>query len=112
HVLAVDPGFRADRVLTAQVSLPGNRYKDDAALNAFINEALRRLRAVPGVITAGGTDTVPFGNFQNDSVILAEGYQMRPGESLISPSRVVVSPGYFEAIGATLVRGRFFDTRD
>jgi putative ABC transport system permease protein len=112
QVLAVDPGFRADRVLTAEVSLPDTRYKDNAALNAFMDEALRRLRAVPGVIKAGVTDTIPFGNHYTDSVILAEGYQMRPGESLISPNRIVVSPGYFEAIGATLVRGRFFDTRD
>ena len=112
HVLDIDPGFRADRVLTAEVSLPGNRYKDDAALNAFTGEVLRRLRAVPGVTGAGATDTIPFGNHYTDSVILAEGYQMRPGESLISPNRIVVSPGYFETIGATLVRGRFFDTRD
>jgi predicted permease len=70
------------------------------------------VRALPGVTGVGVTDTIPFGGNNSDSVILAEGYQMRPGESLISPSRVVVSPGFFEAMGATLVRGRFFDTRD
>jgi predicted permease len=45
-------------------------------------------------------------------VILAEGYVMKPGESLISPMRVRVTPGYFEAIGATLKRGRFFNSSD
>jgi predicted permease len=45
-------------------------------------------------------------------VILAEGYQMQPGESLISPGQVVASEGYFEAIGATLVAGRFFTSDD
>jgi predicted permease len=112
HVLAVDPGFRPDHVLTAEVTLPQVRYKDAAAVNAFADGVLRRLRALPGAASAGATDSIPFGGNHSDSVILAEGYQMRPGESIISPTQVTVSPGYFESIGATLVRGRFFDDRD
>lgn len=45
RVLAVDPGFRGDGVLTASVSLPDARYADDKALVAFTEEAVRRLRA-------------------------------------------------------------------
>jgi predicted permease len=111
QVLAVDPGFRADGVLTASISLPRSRYNNEG-LAAFTNDALRRLRALPGVTAAGATNTIPFGGNNNDSVIFAEGYQMKPGESVISPSQVVVTPGYFEAIGARLGRGRFFDERD
>src|SRR5262249_30856930 len=112
RLLTVDPGFDARSVLTASVSLPQARYSDAAAQNAFADEALRRLRALPGVTAAGATDTIPFGSNHSDSVILAEGYQMQPGESVISPSQVDVSPGYFESIHARLVRGRFFDDRD
>jgi predicted permease len=111
-VLAVDPGFRGDGVMTASVNLPAVRYKDDPAVIAFADEALRRVRALPGVVSAGATDTIPFGGNHSDSVILAEGYQMQPGESVISPSQVVASPGYFETIGARLVSGRFFEERD
>jgi predicted permease len=64
------------------------------------------------VTAAGATDTIPFGSNHSDSVILAEGYQMKPGESVISPNQIAASAGYFEAIGAKLVRGRFFDERD
>ncbi len=112
RVLSVDPGFSSDRVLTASVDLPRARYRDDASLVRFFDESLRRLRALPGVTTVGATDTIPFGGNHSDSVILAEGYQMRPGESVISPQQVDVSAGYFESIGARLVRGRFFDERD
>ena len=112
RILAVDPGFDPQNVLTASITLPSARYGDDAALVAFTNEALRRLRALPGVAGAGATDTIPFGGNHSDSVILAEGYRWQPGESLISPNAVDVSPGYFEAMRAKLVRGRFFDDRD
>ncbi len=112
RVLAVDPGFRPDGVLTASVTLPRSRYPDSKALVAFHNEALRRLRALPGVAVAGATDWIPLSGSNNDSVILAEGYQMKPGESVISPAAADVTPGYFEAMGVTLVRGRFFDARD
>ncbi len=111
-VLAVDPGFVAERVLTASVVLPRARYSDDNALRNFEGEALRRLRALPGVVTVGATDTIPFGGRNNDSVIIAEGYQMRPGESVISPRSVDVTPGYFEAMGVKLKSGRFFQDSD
>jgi predicted permease len=112
QVLAIQPGFNPDHVLTASVALPRSRYANDSALTGFAHEALRRLRALPGVSAVGATNAIPFGANNSDSVILAEGYQMQPGESVISPRRVDVSPGFFEAMGVTLRYGRFFDERD
>ena len=112
RVLAIDPGFNPDGVLTASINLPRARYGDDTKLRGFTDEALRRLRALPGVSAVGATNTIPMGGNNNDSVILAEGYQMSPGESVISPSAVDVTPGYFEAMGVSLVKGRVFDDRD
>ena len=60
----------------------------------------------------GATSTIPFGGSHNDSVILAEGYLMKPGESVISPAQVDVTPGYFEAMGVKLLEGRFFEDKD
>src|SRR5438552_4021166 len=88
RVLVVDRGFNPDGVLTVSVNLPRARYGDDTTLRGFTDEALRRLRALPGVSAAGATNTIPMGGNNNDSVILAEGYQMSPGESVISPSSV------------------------
>ena len=112
RVLSINPGFRAGNVLTGTLSMPASRYRDDAALRATSARILERLRAVPGVASAGFTTTLPFSGSYSDSVILAEGYQMQPGESLISPGQVTASEGYFDAMGATLVAGRFFNAGD
>jgi predicted permease len=112
RVLAVDTGFRSDRVLTGSVSLPVSRYAEEADLRAAQQRLLEAVRAVPGVLEAGLTNSIPFGGNYSDSVILAEGYQAAPGESLVSPHYVRVSEGYFEAMGMRLVAGRAFDPRD
>jgi len=111
-VLAIHPGFVADRVLTGALSLPAARYKDEVAVRNVSVRILERLQSVPGLNAVGLTTTVPMSGDHNDSVILADGYQMSPGESLISPSQVRVSPGYFEAMQTSLLKGRFFDARD
>lgn len=112
RVLAVHPGFDEQGVLTGHVSLPATRYQDAAALRTAADAILDRVRAVPGVESAGFTTTLPVSGQHNDSVILADGYQMAPGESLISPSQVHVTPGYFETMRTRLVAGRSFDARD
>ena len=112
RVLSVNPGFDARQVLTASVSLPSARYAGDKELRAFADETLRRIRALPGVASAGMTSSLPFGGNHSDSVIFAEGYQMKPGESVISPTRVEASPGYFETMRIPLKRGRYFEERD
>jgi predicted permease len=112
RVLGVDPGFRPGNVLSGTISMPMSRYSSNDTARATVTRLLERLRATPGVTSAGVTTTLPFSGAYSDSVILAEGYQMQPGESLISPGQVVASEGYFEAIGATLVAGRFFTADD
>jgi predicted permease len=113
QVLRIDPGFRdSESVLTGRVSPPRARYEDDSSLQAFTARVLERVRSLPGVAHAGVTSQIPFGGSYSDSVILAEGYEMQPGESMVSPSRNVVTPGYFEAMGIRLIEGRFFDERD
>lgn len=111
-VLAIKTGFSPAGVMTASVALPGVKYKNDGELNAFARLALEKFRAIPGVEAAGATDSIPFGHSSSDSVIIAEGYVTQPGESVISPNRVVVTPGYFEAMRVPLLEGRLFDGRD
>lgn len=112
QLLQVDPGFHPEGVVTASVALPHAKYAKNENLRDFMNRALPAVRAIPGVSLAGATDIIPLGGNHDDSVILAEGYKMKPGESLVSPLSMTVTPGYFEALGIRMVRGRSFDERD
>jgi predicted permease len=112
NLLAVDPGFQSNGVITAGVVIPRTTYVEDSDVRAFVDRALTSIRNVPGVVSAGATTIIPLSGNHSDSVILAEGYEMQPGESLVSPMQVVVTPGYFEAMSTPLVRGRFFAEGD
>jgi predicted permease len=59
RLTAVDPGFRSDRVLLANISLPRNGYAEDARVEAFFDRALEHLSALPGVSRATLTTGVP-----------------------------------------------------
>jgi predicted permease len=112
RLLQVDPGFHPEGVVTASVSLPRAKYAKSEDWRAFLDRLLPQVREIPGVSAAGVTNAIPLGGNHNDSVILAEGYQMQPGESIVSPLQMDVSPGYFEAMGIAMVRGRSFEDRD
>lgn len=112
EVLAIKPGFDATGVLSGMIALPWATYPKDEDVRRFIDRALLRLDALPGVQRAALTSSVPFGDSHSDSVILAEGYVAPAGESVVSPSRIVVTPGYFETLRIPVKRGRVFDARD
>ena len=111
-VLRIDPGFQSSGVVTASVSLPGFRYADSNGLIDVTGRILDRVRSLPGVASAGFTNSIPLGGDYNSGVIFAEGYQPKKGESFVSPNSVTVTTGYFESMRMRLARGRFFDQRD
>ncbi len=112
QLLHVDPGFDVKGVVTAATSVPQSLYPKNADASALMDRSLAAIRAIPGVTAAGATTSIPWGGDHNDSVILAEGYLMKPGESLISPEQMMITPGYFEAMHIAMVAGRPFDARD
>lgn len=108
----VDPGFRAEGVVTASMALPRAQYTNEDAWRKFLERALPAVRSIPGVTLASATDVIPLGGEHDDGVILAEGYQMKPGESIVSPLNIAVTPGYFETMGIPILKGRSFEERD
>jgi putative ABC transport system permease protein len=103
-----DPGFQTENVLTLSVSLPGSRYHDGAwKTRQFYDELLRRLRAIPGVLSAGGVNYVPLG----DESLGMWGYRVDHGDP-VSTISYVASPGYFRTMGTPIVAGRDFGPQD
>ncbi|MBM3811878.1 MAG: ABC transporter permease [Acidimicrobiia bacterium] len=112
QLLRVDPGYQTEGVVTASINLPSSPYAGPPELRDFMRRSLTEFLRIPGVQAAGATTGIPLLEGYHDVAIVAEGYQMRPGESFVAPKRLAVSPGYFEAMRIRLVRGRFFDDRD
>jgi predicted permease len=112
QLLGVDPGFRAEHVLTGRVAPLDAKYPDDNALRSYTNRALERIRALPGVASAGATTFLPFSYDGSSTVIIPEGFVMAPGESVVSPNQLYVTPGYLETLGVPVKRGRFFSDSD
>jgi predicted permease len=112
RLLTVDPGFVPAHVLTGRVNAFASRYPDSAALRSYVTRALERVRALPGVESAGVSSYLPFSRDGSSSVIIPEGYVAKPGDSVVSPNQLYVSPGYLEALKVRLERGRFFTDAD
>jgi len=112
RLMSVDPGFRSENVFTAQLSLPYARYKDDSAARNFVANLLERVRALPGVKSAGATTYLPFSDNDNSSAISIPGRPLAPGEPPPVPGWNMVDPGYFTAMGIPLVAGRGFNDSD
>ena len=112
RLLRVNPGFTPEHVLTGRMALPPSRYKGDPEVRTFADRALQRIRSLPGVVSAGMTSNLPFSGDDSSSVIIPEGYQMAPGESVVSPHQLRATPGYFETLQIPLQRGRYFNDGD
>ena len=88
QLLRVDPGFDVKGVVTASTSVPQSFYPKDVDARTLMDRTLTALRGIPGVAAAGATTSIPWGGSHSDSVIVAEGYVMKPGESLISSEQM------------------------
>jgi predicted permease len=71
-----------------------------------------RLSQLPGLEAAGLSSLTPFSGGVSNNPMLAEGYEMARGESIVTVNHVSVSDHYFETLGARLVAGRWFDAGD
>jgi predicted permease len=111
-LLATEPGFDAERVLTMQVVATGRRYGSFAELAQFYEQALDAVRAVPGVADAAFTSQLPLsGDSDFYGVVFeadARGDRRNPGGAL----RYAVTPDWFATMRIPLLDGRLLDAED
>ncbi len=104
RMMRVDPGFRPEHAITAQITL-GPGYPDSTGI-AFYRSLLTDLSGRPGITAVGATDTPPLvGGGVFTSIRLVGQPPRPPNDPLMSTIRFV-TPGYFRAMGMHVVAGR------
>jgi predicted permease len=125
HLLEVDPGFRADHILTMEIEQPAlsfaqiNQLSQEEQLklgekqSRQFEQITEQVRALPGVKEAGGIDDLPLGNeFRQASRFVIEGQSLpASGARPIAQTRTV-SLSYFSSLGIPLRAGRTFNEDD
>ena len=108
----IDPGFQPEGVLTFRLSLPQASYPEPSQVRNFYLEIMRRLEVLPGVIAAGAVSALPLSGAGSSGTTTVESRAVAPENATPEADWRVVIPGYFQALGIKLLRGRTFDERD
>jgi predicted permease len=102
---SVDPGFKAENVLTLRTALAGVRNDTTARRIPFYRDVLAGVRAIPGVSSAAYITSVPIANPGGVWPVIPEGQSLTGSQAERATSRFV-SPGYFTTLGIPIRRGR------
>src|SRR5438477_4384001 len=109
----VDPGFRADGVTTFFVGLPPGSYPDVERQGLFFQNAIEKIKALPGVTNAASGSNLPASDNGNTrSPAAVEGQPVSPVSERTILVRSTISPGFLETLGIPIKQGRDFSWRD
>jgi len=112
RLMAVDPGFDSRRLLAAEISASGPRYREDGKILAFYQQALERVRSLPGVTAAAVTSQLPLGgNFDGYGISLEDNPGAGEADRPMA-QRFAVSPDYLATMRIPLLAGRAFTAGD
>ncbi len=103
-------GFNPDRVLTVRVPLVNYKYAQGPPSADFYREILERIRAIPGVDSAGMANNLPFTGFHTS--VYLDGPTPAGADGGIQVTARSVSPGFFQVMGIPLKEGREFTSAD
>ena len=106
-------GFSPDNLLTMKMVLPASKYSQYRQRVAFTDQVLEQVRHLPGVVSAGTTTNIPLEReTAYDAVFNVEGRPTTNPNDVPITSHRIVSPGYLETLGVTLIKGRLIDQSD
>jgi predicted permease len=110
-LLNTDLGFTPKGLLTVEIDLSKGSYENRDVMANFYQPLLERVRAIPGVKDAGLIQTLPVqGSGTNSDVHIAGHPPDPPNQERLAELRFL-TPGYFQAMGISLVRGRMLDEK-
>jgi len=112
RVRDVNPGFNPRNVLTLELTMTGERYKDKQTVLAAYHELWQRLGHLPGVTSAGAVTSLPLSQMFAWGPIAVEGRVPPPGEKFINADVRMVSGRYLHAMEIPLREGRLFNDDD
>ncbi|MBK8006540.1 MAG: ABC transporter permease [Gemmatimonadetes bacterium] len=105
-LLTVDPGFQPEGLLSVEVQTYGERYSEDAAVHRFFAEVTERVRTLPGVEAVAATSQLPLSGDYDTWGLRIKGHERSNPAEDPSAFRFAVTPGYLQAMGIPLLRGR------
>jgi predicted permease len=108
----VSPGFNYSNVLTLELTMSGDKYKDPQLVRSTYRRLWERLERLPGVASAGGVSSLPLSEMYAWGPITVEGRIPQPGENFINADERVVGGHYFETMQIPLLKGRLFTEQD
>lgn len=108
----VNPGFRTDRIVTAEVSLDSNACAEKGHCLAFFDTLLDRAKGIAGTENVALTDSLPLSGRNNNYVYDAEGHPRQARELAFLGMERTVSPDYFATLGIKLTAGRLLADQD
>jgi putative ABC transport system permease protein len=112
RLAAVDPGFRADHLLTARVALAGDAWASDERRLAYYERVRDAVRGLPGVTSAALTLSLPIEGSNWGSVFIVSNKPVPQRADLPSAAFIPITDGYFQTMGIAFKAGRDFDGRD
>lgn len=111
RLMAVDPGFHADRTLTLATSLPGAAYRTGADVRGFYTRLMEQLASVPGVAAAGASTDLPL-SVRERRAFTIENERAATRDLSHAVANEWVIGQYFDALGIPLKRGRLLTPQD
>jgi putative ABC transport system permease protein len=113
RLLSVHPGFRAEKLITARISLSEQTYQDDRRVAAFYSDLLQRVRILPSVLSASVVSQLPLTGGPGGDPFSIEGrpYDTHSRTPQIT-SHQVIGPDYFRTLQIPLLAGRIFRDRE
>jgi predicted permease len=108
----VNPGFDSRGVLTMSAAVTRTKFSNASQQLSFYNRVLERVRALPGVVSAGLIDDIPFGMDRSHQPIAVEGRPVVPMSEQPEVDVSIASDGYMSALRIPILQGRDFTNAD